>query len=125
MSVGPLRRLTGAVGLIALLPTAWLLATNAITLTDAAVRMIVTLVVVVAVGRLIGMVVGGLAGSFERDEEAAAEAQEGVPAGEASAVPGQGAGTEQTAQASARPARRSSAQREVGQSEAGGVAASR
>lgn len=77
MSVGPLRRLTGAVGLVALVPTAWLLATNAITLTDAALRAGVTLVVVVAAGRLVGWVVGGLAGSFER------EGDEAVPAGDA------------------------------------------
>lgn len=77
MSVGPLRRLTGAVGLVALVPTAWLLATNAITLTDAAMRATATLIAVVAVGRVIGWVVGGLAGSFERDEH-----DGGAPAGE-------------------------------------------
>lgn len=68
MSPGPLRRLSGAVGLVALVPTAWLLANGAITLVDAAIRAIATLLVVVAVGRVIGWVVGGLAGSFEREE---------------------------------------------------------
>lgn len=61
MDVGPLRRLVGALGLFALIPTAWLLATGAIDMPTAALRAVATLVAVMALGRLLGVVVGALA----------------------------------------------------------------
>jgi hypothetical protein len=69
MTPGPLRRLAGGLGLLALAPTAWLLGVGGITLMDAAVRAAVTLAVVVVVGRLTGWVVAELAGSMERSAD--------------------------------------------------------
>lgn len=67
MDVGPLRRLIGALGLVCLVPIAWLLATGAITLLDAAFRALITLVAVLVVGRVLGWFVEGLAVSV-RDQ---------------------------------------------------------
>ncbi|QBI21254.1 hypothetical protein ER308_17875 [Egibacter rhizosphaerae] len=65
MDVGPLRRMIGALGLIGLAPTAWLLITGGISPPTAAIRGLATLVAVVLVGRLVGAVVRGLAGRVE------------------------------------------------------------
>ena len=54
MQIGPLRRLTGFVGLVALVPTAVLLIAGDITAVDAAVRALVTTVGVVLIGRVTG-----------------------------------------------------------------------
>ena len=54
MQTGPLRRLVGAVGLIALVPTALLLIGGDITAVDAAVRALVTMLGVVVIGRATG-----------------------------------------------------------------------
>ena len=52
MSAGPLRRLLGALGLAMLAPIAWRLAEGALDPVEAATRAVVTLVIVVALGRL-------------------------------------------------------------------------
>lgn len=52
MKAGPLRQLAGGVGLLALVPTATMLATGRITPTDAALRAGVTLVGVLLVARI-------------------------------------------------------------------------
>ena len=54
MSPGPLRRLLGALGLLALAPIAYRLVEGSMTAVDAAVRAVATLVVVVVLGRLVG-----------------------------------------------------------------------
>lgn len=66
MSPGPLRRLAGALGLAALLPTAAMLALGSITLADAAVRATVTLVGVTAIGRGAGWWLASMAAQIER-----------------------------------------------------------
>ncbi len=66
MNIGPLRRLFGFLGLLALAPTALMLALDQITPTDAAVRAVATLVVVVLLGRGAGMWVGLMARGYER-----------------------------------------------------------
>lgn len=65
MSVGPLRRLAGALGLLALAPTAAMLIVSFITPGEAARRAIVTVAVVLVLARLTGWWLGLLAGSFE------------------------------------------------------------
>lgn len=52
MSVGPLNRLTGTVGLVALAPTALLSATGSLTAGDTAERAAVTFVAVIVVRRV-------------------------------------------------------------------------
>lgn len=61
-------------GLCALAPIAWMLATGGITLVDAALRATITLVVVVVVGRGAGVVVAGLAQYMEREAEPVGDA---------------------------------------------------
>jgi hypothetical protein len=76
MKTGPLRRVFGTLGLVALAPTALMLARGLLTPTDAAVRAAATLAAVVVLSRLAGWWVGSMAGAFERaaaDAEAAAE----------------------------------------------------
>jgi len=65
---GPLRRLVGTAGLVALAPTAVLFASGAITPLEAGLRALVTLVVTVVVGRVAAWWLDHLASSFERDE---------------------------------------------------------
>lgn len=65
MSTGPLRRLTGALGLLALVPIALHLATGAITAEEAAIRGLVVLVVTLAVGHVAQRVVRGTLRRFE------------------------------------------------------------
>ncbi|HVL99739.1 MAG TPA: hypothetical protein VM324_10660 [Egibacteraceae bacterium] len=71
MKPGPLRRLTGALGLVALAPTAAMLALGALTLADAALRAGVTLVGVTAIGRGAGWWLSSTAARFERRTPAA------------------------------------------------------
>lgn len=61
MSPGPLRRLSGALGLAMLAPIAWLLASGGLTLTEAAFRATVVLVAVLVSGRVVRWFVEGLA----------------------------------------------------------------
>ena len=67
MTPGPLRRLLGALGLLALLPVAFRLATGALSAEDAAARAVITLFVVVVLGRLSSAWLGHIAATYERD----------------------------------------------------------
>lgn len=82
MSPGPLRRLAGALGLAAMLPTAAMLAMGSITLADAALRGIVTLVGVTVIGRAAGWWLSSMAARFERRGQAAdtEDQRDGAPA---------------------------------------------
>jgi hypothetical protein len=66
MSVGPLRRLIGTLGLVALAPTAALLALGTVTPVDAAIRAVVTLVSTLLVGRVATWWLNATAASFEQ-----------------------------------------------------------
>ncbi|MEX1163762.1 MAG: hypothetical protein WEB03_09285 [Nitriliruptor sp.] len=66
MTIGPLRRTIGVVGLIALAPLAWLLATGAVSPVDAATRAVLTVVALTLIGRIAGMGVDRMAASLER-----------------------------------------------------------
>jgi hypothetical protein len=67
MTPGPLRRLLGAVGLLALLPVSVRLATGALSAEDAAARAVITLLVVVVLGRLSSAWLGHIATTYERN----------------------------------------------------------
>jgi hypothetical protein len=73
MTPGPLRRLLGALGLLALGPVALRLATGSLTATDAAVRALITLLVVVVLGRLASAWLGHVAATYERQGQEEAE----------------------------------------------------
>lgn len=73
MSPGPLRRLTGAVGLVALAPTAVMLVVGSVSLADAALRAGATLAVVTVGGRLTGWWLSSMASQFERRRSATAD----------------------------------------------------
>ncbi len=66
MTVGPLRRATGLVGLVALAPTAVMLATGALAPQEAAMRAVAVLVAVVVVGHAARVTLTGLVQRFER-----------------------------------------------------------
>lgn len=66
MSPGPLRRLLGALGLLALAPVAMRLVDGSISPMDAAMRAMATLVVVVIIGRLFGVWLRQVAYSYEQ-----------------------------------------------------------
>lgn len=66
MSAGPLRRLVGVLGLLALLPTAALLTAGTVTVEDAAVRAGVTLLAALVLGKVAGWGLEFLAGEFDR-----------------------------------------------------------
>lgn len=90
MSTGPLRRITGAIGLIALLPIALLLAAGSLTPEEAAVRALIVGVVTVVLGNLMRVVLSGLLARIERrasdrDEDAAERSSQS--AGQASSSP--------------------------------------
>lgn len=72
MSRGPLRRATAGVGLVALLPTALLLATGALAPADAAIRAVVTVVVLLLLGRLADRGLQRLISMVERPDVAGA-----------------------------------------------------
>ena len=71
MKPGPLRQLAGMMGLLALTPTALLLAQGALSPLQAAVRAVVTLIGVVAVARTVAWGLAAAAGSMERSVEGA------------------------------------------------------
>lgn len=77
MKPGPLRQLTGALGLIGLTPTALLLGQGAVSAGEAALRSLVTLVAVVAVGRLAAWWLTTTATAFESRSQAPADAPTG------------------------------------------------
>lgn len=73
MSVGPLRRSVGALGLLALVPLAAMIVAGTLTPVDAARRATVTLVALLLLGRLAGRAVHHLATLVEssgRDADA-------------------------------------------------------
>lgn len=69
MSVGPLRRTTGIVGLVALLPILLQLAAGTVTPEDAALRSVAVALVVVFLGRLARVVLTRLLRRVERRDE--------------------------------------------------------
>ena len=81
MKPGPLRQLAGMVGLLALTPTALLLAQGGLSPLEAAVRAVVTMIGVVAVARTVGWGLAAAAGSMERSGEGSPSgaAQEATP----------------------------------------------
>jgi hypothetical protein len=83
MSTGPLHRLAGALGLLALAPTAVLLAGGLITPADAALRAVVTLAGVLVLARIARWWVSVVLARFEREAEAAKPRRraEDTPAG--------------------------------------------
>lgn len=56
MTIGPLRRSVASLGLLALVPIAWLLATGALSPEEAALRALIVTLVIVALGRVLGAV---------------------------------------------------------------------
>lgn len=84
MSTGPLRRTTGIVGMLALVPVLLQLVQGAITPEAAAIRGLAIAGVVVALGHAIRLLVAGLLGRVER------RAEDG--SGVSTAVAGDGAG---------------------------------
>ena len=66
MNVGPLRRITAALGLVALVPITWLLITGALTPEEAAIRAVIVVIVVVALGNLMRAVLTRLLHRVER-----------------------------------------------------------
>ena len=74
MRTGPLRRVAGTIGLLALAPTGWLLASGQLTVVEAAWRGAITLLLVSLVGRVAGWFVEALALSVQPSSEGAAEA---------------------------------------------------
>lgn len=69
MSAGPLRRATGAIGLLVLLPVVVLFATGALSPEQAALRALTILVVTLLVGRLASVVVRLTLRRFEPGED--------------------------------------------------------
>lgn len=77
MNIGPLRRITATVGLLALLPIAWLLANGALTPEEAAIRAIVVAVVVVVVGNTLRAILTRMLRRVERRSSDRAEVTDG------------------------------------------------
>ncbi len=77
MSTGPLRRLVGTAGLIALVPIAAGLLFGSVTPVDAALRALATLAGVLVIGRLARWWLSSVARSFERD--GTGEGTDGTP----------------------------------------------
>lgn len=65
MTAGPLRRIVGVLGLIALSPIAFALATGTLGVEDAAVRALAVGVAVLVVGRIARVVLAATARRFE------------------------------------------------------------
>lgn len=81
MSIGPLRRSIGALGLLALVPVAAMVVVGTLDPVDAAERSLVTLIGLLALGRLASWGVHGIASSIERSgTEAGESAGEREPA---------------------------------------------
>lgn len=66
MSPGPLRRLLGAVGLLALAPIALRLVDGSMSAVDAAMRAVATLIAVVLIGRLFSTWLGQVAHTYDQ-----------------------------------------------------------
>jgi uncharacterized membrane protein YraQ (UPF0718 family) len=81
MSIGPLRRFVGMLGLLALAPTAVMLGLGRITPATAALRAVATLLVAVIIGRVAGWWVAEMARGYEFDagEAAGGRAEPGAP----------------------------------------------
>lgn len=71
MSTGPLRRATGVVGLLALVPIVVQLAAGTLRPEAAALRAVIVAVVVVSVGHLLSLVVRSTLRRFEPDQQLA------------------------------------------------------
>ena len=82
MSIGPLRRLVGAVGLIGLVPLLGMLAVGLLSPQDAAFRALVMVGGLLALGRFVSWGVGVLAAQVESSdhERSAAETPDHHPA---------------------------------------------
>ena len=65
MSIGPLRRFVGVVGLVALVPMLLMVALGELSLVDAAMRAAVTVAVLLALGRFVSWGMGALASEVE------------------------------------------------------------
>lgn len=65
MKPGPLRRMTGSLGLVGLVPIAVLLLDGRLTTVEAAQRAVVLLLVVVTVGRVFGAYLTSIATRFD------------------------------------------------------------
>jgi hypothetical protein len=65
MSPGPVRRLAGTLGMLALAPTATMLFMGRLSPVDAALRGVATLVAAMVLGRLLAWAVDGMARGFE------------------------------------------------------------
>lgn len=91
MSTGPLRRLVGTAGLLALAPTALMLVMGSITPTDAAIRAVATLAATMLIGRVVTWWLAATASSFERadrpDGPSAEPYERDVPARRDEAAP--------------------------------------
>ncbi len=78
MSPGPLRRLLGALGLLALAPVAVRLVDGSVSPMDAAMRALATLVVVMVIGRLFGVWLRQVAYSYEQQGQVTVGSNPGV-----------------------------------------------
>lgn len=79
MSVGPLRRLTGAIGLMALVPISTSVITDRIDVTTAALRAAAVLLAVVMLGRIANWTLSRLAATIERGPATAVVAEATAP----------------------------------------------
>lgn len=70
MSIGPLRRLVGTVGLLGLVPLLAMLAIGLLSPEDAAFRALVMLAGLMALGRFVSWGVGALAAEVEQSDPA-------------------------------------------------------
>lgn len=80
MRVGPLRRIAGTAGLIALVPVGVMLVAGSLTIADAALRGGAIFVAVTIVGRVANWWMATLARGFEGAEEGDGEQDGGTPA---------------------------------------------
>lgn len=78
MPIGSLRRSIGALGLVALVPVAAMLLTGALTPVDAARRAVLSVVVVLALGRVVAWGIRATATLIERTAPGAGEDDEPV-----------------------------------------------
>ncbi len=80
MSIGPLRRFVGMLGLLALAPTALMLGLGRIDPTTAALRAVATLLVTVLIGRVAGWWVEAMARGYEGASDTDSDAAAATPA---------------------------------------------
>ena len=79
MNPGPLRRLVGTLGLVALVPVAWQLWTGALTPGAAASRAVVVFLVAVVVGRVVTRYLDNVVRSVEADIATAVRVERVAP----------------------------------------------